>query len=103
MANYYEVPLSPNPQRFVIGLVDVPYNCSVYWNQVSECWCIDIADVDQNMLVAALPIVTGVDMLAQHRHLGFGGSLVVQVAGEPYSDVAYQDLGVGALMLFVTE
>lgn len=103
MANYYEVPLSPNPQRFAIGLIDVPYNCTVYWNNVSETWCIDIADEDQVMLVAGLPIVTGVDLLAQHKHLGFGGALVVQVAGEPYSDVGHQDLGIGALLLFVTE
>ncbi len=103
MANYYEVPLTPTPQRFTIGLVDVPYSCTVYWNPVAAVWCLDLADANQNLLVAALPIVTGVDLLRQHKHLGFAGSLVVQVAGEPYADVGYQDLGVGALLLFVTE
>lgn len=101
--NYYEVPLSPTPQRFSITLAEVQYSCLLYWNIYTSTWCLDIADAEQRPLVTAIPLVTGVDLLGQFQHLGFGGHLVVQIDGTPYGLPTYANLGQQARLIFATE
>ncbi|MBV8159141.1 MAG: hypothetical protein JO278_15885 [Dyella sp.] len=41
-------------------------------------WFLDIADAAGNALVSGIPLVTGVDLLAQYSYLAFGFELWVQ-------------------------
>lgn len=77
----YEIPLSPNPQTFAIELGSTTYQMTVVWNPVLACWVLDIASEDNAPVVSGIPLVTGLDLLAQYEYLGFGGSLVVQTDG----------------------
>ncbi len=97
---YFEVPLSANPQRFTITLLGTNYACLIYWNTVTSVWCLDLMDEDQVPLVTAIPMVAGTDLLGQHQHLGIGGHLVMQIDGDPMGDPTYQNLGSSARLIF---
>lgn len=75
----FEIPLSPNAQRFDVVLLNVDYNMVVTWNAIAACWVLDIYDSNNVPLVRGLPLITGADLLAQFRYLGFGGGLIVTV------------------------
>lgn len=101
--NYYEVPLTPLPQKIGIILAAKPWNLGIYWNDFSSKWILDISDQNDVPVLSGLPVVAGVDLLGQHQHLGFGGSLVVQTDSNPYKDPSYTDFGLGSRLIFVTE
>lgn len=104
MANYFEVPLSPEPQRFTITLGGVDYRLTVQYRKAGGAgWVLDIADATNKSLVSGLPLVTGVDLLGQYRHLQFGGRLWVQGAETPDDVPTYDDLGIGSHVFWVTD
>lgn len=76
----YEIPLTAEAQTFDIALAGVTYHMTLAWNPVLYCWVLDIATEDQVPLLMGVPVVTGLDLLAQYRHLGFGGHLIVQTS-----------------------
>lgn len=76
----YEIPLTAEAQSFDIALAGVTYHMRLYWNAVLHCWVLDILTEDQTPLVLGIPIVTGIDLLAQYRYLGFSGHLIVQTS-----------------------
>lgn len=79
MAEPFEIPLSPEAQRFDIVLNNISYNMLIVWNPISGCWVLDIYDSNNVALVQGIPLVTGADLLAQYAYLGFGGGLVCTV------------------------
>lgn len=97
----FEIPLSPKPQSFFIQLGEPTYSLTVKWNDVASCWVLDIADADQVPVLAGIPLVTGVDLLAQHRHLGFSGSLVVQTDNDADAVPTLGNLGLTGRVYFV--
>ncbi|WP_443193608.1 phage baseplate plug family protein [Mycetohabitans sp. B46] len=66
-------------------------------------WILDIADASDSPLVNGIPLVMGVDLLEQHRHLGFTGSLWVQGAEHPDDVPTFEDLGLGTHVFWVTD
>lgn len=99
--NIYRVPLRDGPQTLTIALSGVVYSLRVRYCARVELWVLDIADADGNMLVRNMPMVTGADLLAQYRHLGFGGALIARNADvDDDSPPGFDDLE-GAL-LYVT-
>lgn len=78
MTKFYEVPLSAKAQRLTIALAGVSYQLNVFWNSFANAWVLDIADKSGAPLVSGIHIITGTDLLAQYRYLGFVGSLVAQ-------------------------
>lgn len=102
--NIYEIPLSPAPQTFVVTLSGADYRMTVQYRDAGGAgWVLDIADANGNSLVNGLPLVTGGDLLAQHRHLGFAGGLWVQGAANPDDVPTFDDLGVGSHVFWVTD
>ncbi len=102
--NYFEIPLSPQPQRFTITLGAVDYRLTVQYRKAGGAgWVLDIADTNNAPLVTGIPLVTGVDLLAQYRHLGFAGRLWVQGAADPDNVPTYEDLGIGSHLYWVTD
>lgn len=80
MPSFFEIPFSPRPERFTVTLSGTDYRLTVQYRKAGGAgWVLDIADASDNPLVSGIPLVTGVDLLAQYKHLGFQGRLWVQV------------------------
>lgn len=98
----YEIPLSPAPQTLAISLGGTQYRLTVRWNSVLGAWVLDIADVDDVDILTGVPIVTGVDLLGQHAHLGFKGQLIAQTDSLPDTIPEYTTLGVTSHLYWIT-
>lgn len=84
-------------------LAGVTYNMRLTYDVAQDgCWILDIGDADQNLLVSGIPLVTGVDLLAQYAYLGFGGSLIVTTDRGAGEVPTWDGLGVTSHLYFVT-
>ena len=93
----FEIPLTPEPQSFRIDLGAIPVSMRVHYADAPEGgWLLDIADDQEAPLVRGIPLVTGVDLLQQHRHLGLGVKLFVSAEKPP----AFSELGTVAHLVF---
>ncbi|MCW3543123.1 phage baseplate plug family protein [Burkholderia cenocepacia] len=102
--NVYEIPLSPQPQRFTVTLSGVDYRMTVQYRAAGGAgWVMDIADSGGAPLVSGIPLVTGINLLEQYRHLGFTGRMWVQGAESPDDVPTFDDLGVGSHVFWVTD
>lgn len=97
----YEIPLSPNPQQFLITLGQVAYGLTVRWCTPMSCWIMDIATEAGALILGAVPLQPGVDLLGQHQHLGIGGSIYVQSDADLNATPQYNDLGISGHVYFV--
>ncbi|KAA1175362.1 phage baseplate plug family protein [Photorhabdus heterorhabditis] len=75
MAGIVEIPLSPINQQFDVQLDGVNYKMSLIWRDIAG-WILDIMTPDSEPIVTGLPLVFGINLLEQYRHLGFNGSLI---------------------------
>ncbi|KVP84550.1 hypothetical protein WJ95_20540 [Burkholderia ubonensis] len=98
----YEIPLSPDVQRFRISLTGTTYQLTLVYRGPAG-WVLDVADDSGTPIVSGLPLTTGGDLLAQHRHLGFAGRLWVQGAENPDDTPTYADLGTGSRLFWVAD
>lgn len=99
-----EVPLSPQAQRFSITLAGIVYRMRVTYNDVTEGgWTLDIGDNTGALIVAGLPMVTGIDLLAQHRHLGIFGRLFVTTDRGAGETPTFDGLGLTSHLFFVPD
>jgi len=97
----YEIPLSTQAQQFAITLAAVSYRCTLQWREGAG-WVLDMADQSGAAVVNGIPLVTGVDLLAQYPHLGFGGGLWVATDGDADAVPTFDNLGASARLYFVT-
>lgn len=97
----YRIPLTNVPQRFAIELGGREYVMVVRWNPIMGNWVMCLLDGDM-VLVNCLPLVTGVDLLAQFRHLGINGSFVVVTDGDPYATPTLGNLGTDSNLYYIT-
>ena len=75
----FDVPITPGvPQTFTISLGGTFYNLTLRWSTSMAAWFLDLADANNNAVLTGIPLVTGLDLLAQYAYLGIGGMLVVQ-------------------------
>jgi hypothetical protein len=97
----YEIPVSASPQRFNIPLGGTEYELELRWNHVAGAWVLNISTPAGVPVLHGLPLITGADLLAQHRHLGFTGGLLV--VGDPNPDEVpdFYTLGTGGKLYFV--
>lgn len=107
MAAYaYEIPLQPsNPTVFSITLGGLLYKMRMTYDtaQGDGVWILDIAGADSNGLVYGIALVSGDDLLAQYRHLGFTGSLVVTTDRGAGEVPGFADFGAVAHMFYVPD
>lgn len=97
------IPVAPGGQRFVISLDDTSYNVRVTWNDAEEGgYVIDFGDITGAIIVAGIPLVTGADLLAQYRHLGFTGALFVVTDRDTGDVPTFDGLGVTSHLYYVT-
>lgn len=89
----YRVPLSEGAQSFAISLGDFQYMLTlVFRDAEGGGWFLDMVRADGSGQIYGIPLVLGVDLLAQHKHLGFGG-LFAQMEGGAGRYPTYEDMG----------
>lgn len=98
----FEVPLSPQPQRFSVPLAGLTYNLKVRWCATAACWMLDIADAEGNPIVQGIAIITGADLLEQYAYLGIGGQLIAQTDHNVDAVPTFDNLGDIGHLYFVT-
>lgn len=100
----YIIPLTGAPEIFAITLAGVEYQLTVRWNDADQGgWMLDIAEPDDGAdILLGIPLVTGIDLLGQHAHLGLGGQLAV-FAGDSDDAPDQETLGKAVKLYFITE
>lgn len=99
----YEIPLRPGPQILSVQLGAENYILRLLFAAaVDGGWMMDILDASGTALIAGLPMVTGADLLAQHKHLGVPGALYVATDGDPDAPLTFDTLGTTGRLYFVT-
>ena len=98
MFRYYEIPLSPQPQRFALVLGGKLRRLRLHYSAAAQGgWLLDISDAAGAPILAGLPLVAGADMLEQHGYLGLGGELWVDGELPPTAE----NLGLETRIVFV--
>lgn len=102
--NIYEIPLTPaQNQKISISLSNVVYNMLFKWLDCDQGgWAIDILDVNNNVVIGGIPLVTGIDLLGQYAYLGLGGALIVQSDGNPNAVPTFDNLGAQSHLYYLT-
>lgn len=99
----FEIPLTPDPQRFDIQLAGITYRLTFYWNAAPEGgWTLNIADSNDVAIINGIPLVTGNDLLAQYAYLNFGGTLIATTDDAPLAPPTFTNLGQASHVYFTT-
>lgn len=100
----YEIPLATTPQTFLTTIGEKQYRFSIMWCNAPEAgWILDIDDPNGNPVVHGIPLVSGIDLLAQYPQFMWGGKLGMYIAGDQGNSPTFENLGSEARMYFVTE
>lgn len=97
----FEIPLTAGPQRFSVFLNNQLWTLVLRWNHAVGVWQLDFINSSDELMLAGLALVTGVDLLKQHQHLGFNGSLIVQTTDDLLALPTFENLGSAAHLLFI--
>ena len=99
----FEIPLSPEPQTFSITLAGVEYNLTLVWNVKSNCWQLNIDDVNGIRILSNIPLVCGSNLLEQFDYLVFGGQLIAETDSELTTPPTFENIGQLGHLYFITE
>lgn len=104
MATYTEIPLSPSQAAlFSVSLAGVPYQMRLTYDTAQDgCWMLDIGDANGALMVAGIPLVSGVNLLAQYAYMQFGGALICTTDRGAGEVPTFDGLGVTSHLYFVT-
>lgn len=104
MPNFYKIPLKGGPERFKITLGGTDYWLQLTYKNVEQGgWVLNISNSTGSPIVNGIPLVTGVDLLAQYPHLGFAGRLWVQTDYSADAVPTFENLGTSTKLLWVTD
>ena len=95
------IPTSPEPQRFLITLsAGQTYQLVTQYRDAPEAgWTLGIGEPNGTPIISGIPLVTGVNLLAQYQHL-IVGSLFVLSDVETWAVPGFADLGVSSHLYF---
>ena len=100
----FRIPLTTEPQRFSITLKEQALILQVRWNHEGESWVFDMFEGETEApILLNMPLVTGVDLLAQHQHLNFSGSIVVATDGNVDLEPTLNNLGEESNLYYIVE
>ncbi len=102
MTTRFEIPLTPENQTFSVALAGVIYNIELRWNDALTAWVLDIYDVNSNLLVGGLALITGTDLLAPYAYMNFGGTLTVVSDNSTSAIPTQTNLGTESHLYFTT-
>lgn len=86
----YQIPLIKTNQQFNVRLGSIIYKLRLIYRL--DTWFLDISDSAGQLMLAALPMVQGVNLLEQHQHLIKGGLYVLNSNAD--ESQSFNDLGV---------
>lgn len=86
----YEIPMINTNQQFNVRLGSVIYKLRLIYRL--DTWFLDISDSAGQLMLAALPMVQGINLLDQHQHLIKGGLFVLNSNTD--ESQSFNDLGV---------
>lgn len=99
-----EIPLVAGNQTFAITLNQTEYNFRILWRASrNPCWVLDIADSANTPLLSGVPMLPGINLLGQHKHLAIGGNgiLFIGVDGDVNAVPSWDNLGSTAHLYWV--
>ena len=96
------IPLSGPPETFTISLGGTDYRLTVAYRNVDlGGWFVDIADTAGNQILNGVPMVIGVDLLKQYKHLGIAGALTVESLDS--NPATFDNLGTAVNLIWTPE
>lgn len=101
MTTSYEIPLSPDPQRFRISLKGVYYWITLMWNGASNTWMIDIANAQQVKMISSIPLVANINLLEQYGYFDIGGELWAVTEGDLTAPPTKDNMGIKSHLYFI--
>ena len=95
------IPTSPMPQRFLITpSAGQTYQLVTQYRDAPEAgWTLDIGEPNGTPIISGIPLVTGINLLAQYQHL-IVGSLFVLSDVDMWAAPGFPDLGVSSHLYF---
>jgi hypothetical protein len=103
MPTPYLIPLQPTNQTIQITMAGTLYGLTVRWNEMNQAWTLDLDDQRGNAIVAGIPLVTGVDLLAPYGYLNIRGQLIAQTTNDTTAVPTMANLGTTGNLYFVTQ
>ncbi|MEQ1964657.1 hypothetical protein ABLB69_16125 [Xenorhabdus khoisanae] len=95
-----EIPLQAENQQFDIQLGGINYRIHLQYRDCAG-WILDIMHPNSEPIVSGIPLVFGVDILEQHRYLGFNGELIFY-GDDPQNETVGEELGRNNRLYFVS-
>lgn len=86
----HEIPLINTNQQFNVRLGSTIYKLRLIYRL--DAWYLDVLDSSGQLILAASPLIQGVNLLDQHQHLIKGGLFVLNVNTD--ESQSFNDLGV---------
>jgi hypothetical protein len=79
---FYKVPLTNEPDQTLsitlpVNGKNINLNLRVRYNTQGGYWWMTISDANGNVLLDALPLLTGIDLLEQYEYLGIGSAVIL--------------------------
>jgi hypothetical protein len=90
--SFQTVPLQAAPnQTFSVQLAvnggQLTLNLALGFSNMAGCWQMAISDVNNNLLVASVPLITGLypaaNLLAQYQYLSIGSAYLLNTGNNP--------------------
>lgn len=94
MANQI-IPLTPQPNQQMLVTLNVNntvlrLNLTISFNEIAQTWHMQIADVNNNILLTDIPLITGsfpaANILAQYQYLLIGSAYVLNISNGATND-----------------
>lgn len=96
-----EIPLTPDNQQFNMVINNAAFRLKILWRE--RYWVMDMLDGEDNVIISGIPLITGVNLLAQYPALKFGFALVV-ICDDPAQALPTKtDLGVASHLYIISE
>lgn len=98
----YKIPLIAEPQTFDIEVGGTSYIVTTKWNGELPAWELTAKYTETGeTLFDALPLVTGVDLMAQYKHLGIDGTLFCTTFGDEDAPPTLENLGIQSFLYYL--
>ena len=97
----YTIDLTPDAQgQITVNLGTTTITLLTRYNYSAQCWCMDIFDVNGNLLMAGLMLVPGVDLLKPYAAIKaiIGGLVLAEINPGDYQSPEL--LGINTLLLW---